>query len=387
MPAIATGAGKRLRYGEETAGAPPAAGSGKTLRRVSSNFKLDRAVIQSKEVRTDKQRAASRFGSKSVTGTLSGELSCGSYGDFLAAALRGDWAVGATTGSLTTISSNAGTKVLTRTGGSFVTDGFKLGDYIEGTGAIVCSGTLTSVAATTMTVDGTVPTVAAGSATTITVVGKKAMVPATGHTSKTFYVEEFYEEIARYRKITGLVVDGFSLDIQPDNLATISFKMVGKDLTPDSAQYFTAATAALTTPPLASAASAIYIDGVAPGVITSLKMDVSVGAKPGKVVGANVAPAVFVNTVDISGSIGMFFSDDSFLTKSVAETPISLWIRLDDGTGESITLKLLEVKLGNVDTTDVEDGLVVTADLLPNKYTGASTVTEASTIVLQDTTL
>ena len=56
------------------------------LRRVSSSFNLTKETYQSEEIRTDYQLSDFRHGVRSVEGNVSGELSAGTYADFLASA-------------------------------------------------------------------------------------------------------------------------------------------------------------------------------------------------------------------------------------------------------------------------------------------------------------
>jgi small-conductance mechanosensitive channel len=62
------------------------------------------------------------------------ELSGAAYADFIAAAVRKDFAAGGTTGSSTGLASTA--TAVTRASGSFVTDGFKVGDVVNITGFV-----------------------------------------------------------------------------------------------------------------------------------------------------------------------------------------------------------------------------------------------------------
>src|SRR5574343_666162 len=79
MP-IANSVRKSLSYKRETTWGTPAGASGaKDLRRVQGAFNLKKEAYESAEIRTDYQTAVSRHGVRSVDGSLNGELSAGSY--------------------------------------------------------------------------------------------------------------------------------------------------------------------------------------------------------------------------------------------------------------------------------------------------------------------
>ena len=91
MP-IASGINKIVSYKKETTfGVLPSASGAQTIRRVSSSFNLAKETYQSEEIRTDYQLADFRHGVRSVEGDVSGELSAGTYSDFLASALARNW--------------------------------------------------------------------------------------------------------------------------------------------------------------------------------------------------------------------------------------------------------------------------------------------------------
>ena len=132
---IATGVAKTLAYKKETTWGTAAGASGaQYLRRVTSDLSLNKEGYQSEEIRTDYQISDFRHGVRRVEGTINGELSPGTYEDLFAAALRKSFAAGATTGAVATIAVTGTGTQFTRSSGSFLTDGFKIGDVISATG-------------------------------------------------------------------------------------------------------------------------------------------------------------------------------------------------------------------------------------------------------------
>ena len=66
------------------------------LRRVTSTLDMKKDTYQSNEMRADRQIADFRHGVRSIEGSISGELSPGTYEKFMAAILRKAWAAGVT---------------------------------------------------------------------------------------------------------------------------------------------------------------------------------------------------------------------------------------------------------------------------------------------------
>ena len=87
---IAAGVAKQLRYKvEATFGTAPGASGAQVLRRVNSNLDLSKDTYQSAEIRTDYQIADMRHGVRRVGGNIKGEISPGTYKDFMTMAMKG----------------------------------------------------------------------------------------------------------------------------------------------------------------------------------------------------------------------------------------------------------------------------------------------------------
>ena len=193
MP-IATGINKSVRYKKETTfGTLAGTTGGNVLRRVTAAFNLEKETYQSNEIRTDYQVQDMRHGVRTATGSLSAELSPGSYADFIAAAVAKNFAAGVSAASVSyTIAASGSYWTVTRAAGSYLTDGFKVGDVIRitaaggnaaNTGKNLLILTLTATVATVMVLNGTAM-VAEGpiASATIAVQGKKTFAPTSGHT-------------------------------------------------------------------------------------------------------------------------------------------------------------------------------------------------------------
>src|SRR5262245_52428273 len=127
--AIGTGIAQRVKYKvESTWGTVPSASGSQALRRTGTTVGLKKQTYRSAEILAHYQVQDYRHGIRSVEGTLSGELSPGTYRDFMAAAVRRAYAaIAASTGLSITISGSGPTWTVARSAGSWLTDGEKIG--------------------------------------------------------------------------------------------------------------------------------------------------------------------------------------------------------------------------------------------------------------------
>src|SRR5580700_1732464 len=128
---IAVGVAKQLIVAKETSfGVPALATSGQLMRRTSSNVDLSKRTYRSTEIRPDYQYSDFRHGTRSVTGTISDELSVGTWQLFMASTMRQNWQKVAATVA-TTITAEAVSPQFTRSIGSFLSDGYMIGDVVQ----------------------------------------------------------------------------------------------------------------------------------------------------------------------------------------------------------------------------------------------------------------
>lgn len=402
---IATGVGKKVAYKKETVfGTLPGDTGSNYLRRVSSSLALTKETYESAEIRNDYQVADFRHGARSVTGDVQGELSPGSYKDFIASALRQDWVAGESTGAIATVASNvAGT--FTRSAGSFITDGFKVGDIVRwsGWGAPATSNNsrnyrITTLTGAIMTVKdlagsaATVATKAEGDTVTCTVVGKKTWVPSTGHTNDSYTIEHRHEDISVYEVFTGCRVSKVDISMPASGMSEITVGFMGQNADILGGDYFTSPTAAGTTGILAAVNGKLTYNGADVAVVTSVDVSIDSGMTTGQVVGSNITPDVFVGRVKVSGNLSAYFTDSTFLDNFDAETPVSLVISLstdETATADFMVITLPKLKLGGATVSDGEQGLTIDMPFtaLLNSAGGPTVDSELTTISVQDSTV
>ena len=399
MPA-ASGVFKQLAYkAESTYGTAPGASGAQSLRRVTSDINLVKDTYQSNEIRTDQQMQDMRHGVRRVQGTINGEMSPGTYADFMAAALRKDFvAVAALTGLSITIA-GSGPYTVTRGSGDFLASGIKKGDLVRLTAGSFNAANLnknlvvTSVTALVLTVrvlNGSA-LVAEGpiASATVSMPGKKTWAPTTGHTNKSFSIEHWFSDLVQSEVYTGCQPSTLDLQLPATGLATLAIGFMGQGMTAAASQYFTSPNAATTTGLMAAVNGILLKDGAPIATLTGLTLNLQSNRSGDPVVGSNVVPTLFPGRILVSGQATAYFDSVALRDAFVNETEFELVVVLSsDNTAAShfLSITLPRVKGGGHTLNDGEAGLVATIPfqaLLP--LTGGSGIAnEMTTISIHD---
>jgi len=402
--AIATGIAKQVKYKQEvTFGVAPVAASAQALRRVTSDINLTKQTYESNEIRADYQVADMRHGVREVAGTINGELSPGTYKDFIAASLRKDWAATtAITAASVTIAGTLGAYTVTRATGSYLTDGIKIGDVIRlSVGTLNANNinknlivtALTATIATVATVNGTAMTAEGPIAsTTITVIGKKTWVPATGHTSRSYSIEHWYSDVTQSEVFTGCKVNQVDVQLPATGMATCNVGFMGQNLTTAAAEYFTSPIAQTSTGVLAAVNGVLYVAGAAIATVTGINFTVNSNITGEAVVGSNQKPELFDGRVTVSGQFTAFFENaslrDLFLNETEAAI-IGVFTTSSANTADFMSFVFPRIKAGGASKDDGEKGIIQTIPFtaLLNTTGGTALSSHATTISIQDSTV
>ena len=397
--AISQGVSKRVAYKKETNwGDLPGATGAKEIRRVTATFNLTKETYESQEIRSDYQVASFSHGVRSVDGSINGELSPGTYSDFIASAVAKDFVAGLTIASVTADIAAAvglGTKAftVTRSTGSWITDGVRVGMLVQFTGATKPENNTNNVlvigvSALVLTVQVLSDTMlVAETAATLAVAqpGKQTWAPLTGHTDDSYTFEEWYADIAQSEVYTGNKVGSVAMQLPSTGLVTCDITFMGKNLQQDgTVAYFTTPTAANTEGVFAAVSGAVVVNGVPRALITSADFTIDRGLEAANVVGSNFAADVFTGRIRVNGNISTYFSDGQFRDYFNDETEISLVFALTNGTEKdaaAMTFAMPRVKLGSDGKQDGEMGITRDHSFV------ALLKENDTTIYVQDTTL
>lgn len=408
MPA-ASGVFKQLAYKVETTfGTAPGQASGQLLRRVQSTLDLAKDTFASNEIRPDFQIADYRHGVRRVAGKISGELSCKTYSDFFAAALKRAFAAGASAAAVSVTIAGTGPYTITRAAGSYLTDGFKVGDVIRlSVGALNANNInknllitgLTATVATVIVLNGTVMTAEGPvTGTTISTFGKKTFIPTTGHTDQSFSIEHWYSDLVQSELFLGNKIDKIGISLPPTGMATVDFDFMGQDLADTSAkrggiaptaQYFTTPTAVTTTGTLAAVNGILRVGGNTVATLTGLTLEIDPSFSGDPVVGSNIVPQLFAGTVGVTGQATAYFDSTTLRDAFINETEVDLvgvFTADNTATSDFITFVLPRIKVGGATKNDGNGGLVLTLPFqaLLNNNGGTGIATEKTTISIQD---
>jgi len=379
-------------------GVPATGSGGQVLRRVTSVAKETSASYATNEILSHNQSTGVQLGSRSTEWALDGELSPGTYSTLLAALLRKAFtATTASTGNVTVTS----TSIACGTA-DFLTNGFKIGDVARITAGTfanavnrdnnflvtgVTAGTLTGVTVngTTLIAEGPI------AAATVTVVGKKSIVPLTGHTDTLFTVEEWQKDIAESEVFPDMRIGKADVSIPASGNATIKFEGKGLGVrTLGTSQVLTTPTAETTTPVLTSARGILMVNGVESSLVTSASFSVDgTLAAIGPVVGSNFAPDMSRGKVMVSGTFSVAYEDHSLSTLFSSETKLSLTTILtadNTNAADFTSFTMSAIKLTGDSPTDGEAGIIrtfpFTAEI--NNLGGAALANDKTIITVQD---
>lgn len=402
MPNPAAGVFKQVAVKVETTfGTAPGASGAQALRRVQSTVDLQKDTYTSNELRTDFQIADFRHGVRRIGGQLNGELSPGTYARFMEWACKRDFTSGVSVSAVSlTIAGSGPTYTITRAAGSYLTDGFKVGDVVRlSVGSlnaaninknlvIVDIGSATVI--TVIPVNG-VAMVAEGPITgcTVAVQGKKTYIPLTGHTDKSFALEHWYSDLTQSELFTGCKVSKLSFGLPPTGMATLGIEVMGQNITTAASQYFTSPTAVTTGGVLAAVNGLVRVGGTTVATLTGLSFDIDPNFTGDPVVGSNTVPFLFPGKVNVNGQFTAYFDSITNRDAFINETEIDLLAVLtsdNTATSKFISVYMPRIKLGSANKDDGDKGLVQTFSFqaLLNVNGGTGVKTEATTVQVVD---
>ena len=401
MPPIATGVAKEFRYKAESSwGVAPGASGAQRLRRVSAVFNLKKQTFESQELASHLQRVDFRHGPRSVEGTINGELSAGTWEDFIAAAVRRAFtSVSALTGLSLTVAGAGPTYTITRGSGDFLAGGIKAHQVVRLTAGsfnaaninknLVVIGVTTTVL-TVMPLNG-VALVAEGpiGSATVSVPGKVSFIPMTGHTDVSFAFEDWHSDLSLSELWLGNKINQMDIAIPSSGMSTIALQAMGKDITTAGAQYFTTPAAELTTGLMAGANGLLIAQGGAVAHVTGVNLSTKGNMTAEATVGSNVYPDIAEGRSLVDGQLTALFTGATERDYFLNETEVSLVVALSASPAAAADFMLFavpRVKFGAADKDDGDKSLTRTLPFtgLLNFAGGSGVATEQTTLYVQD---
>lgn len=339
-----------LRYvAEVTLGTTPASPALKAIRFTgeSLNFNID--FTSSEEIRSDRMKPDTIQVGASADGTIEGELSYGSYDDFMEGAQFSTWVTsGSTVSAATDISidktvGTPNTYVLNSSSTDFTAQSWVVGQFVKVAG-FSPAGTfwaeITSIAASALGIRplSDVADDASGDSVTITPMNYLR----NGVTTKPFTIQKAFTDLTapEYWNFTGAVVDSMKLMLETRSILKAEFSFISKSSAMTETQFGSASFVAANTNDVMNAVgnvAAIVFDGD-PGAnqfyFNNLELEVANNVRGQEAVGTLGFIGIVPGRQEINGSLELYFENSALFDKFRAATAFSLSFMVADASGK-----------------------------------------------------
>jgi hypothetical protein len=401
MP-VAQGINKITAYKAQVALGTPAIGAGgQILRRRTSVAKTARASYTNDEIVQHQQSTGVNLGTASSDWQFDGLLSPGTYSALFAGLMRKVFTATAALTGLSITIAGSGPYTLTHAGNN-LTAGIKIGDVVRITAGTYANGVnrdnnlvvtaLTATVLTCITLNGTLLIPEGPIATsTITVVGKKCIVPLTGHTDTLFTVEEWYADLAKSELFPDMRIGQADIGLPASGNATIKLASMGLGVrTNGNAQALTTPAAATTSPVLTAVRGILMVNGAKNQVVTGVTITIKTAlTAQGPIVGSNFSPDMSRGRIEVTGQFTALFDSTTLVALFDAETLTSLVsVMAADTTNNAdfMSFSMSAIKLTDASPDDGEKAVIrtypFTAQL--NAAGGAALANDQTIITIQD---
>ena len=401
---VGQGINKITVFKAQTGLGVPASGSGgQILRRRTSVLDRKRATFVNDEIVQHQQSTGVNLATATTDWAYDGLLSPGTFARLMEALLRKTYTAGvATSGLSVTIAGSAPIFTLTRSAGSYLTDGYKIGDVVRITAGTYTNGAnrdnnllVTGLTATVLTciVVNATALIPEGpiSGSTISVIGKKSMPPLTGHTDTLFTIEDWYADLSRSELFPDMRIAQADVGLPASGNATVKLGGMGLGVrTLSGTQVLTSPIAATVAPVLTAVRGAVLVNGSQVVTITGASFTVKANmTAEGPIMGSNYAPDMSRGRIEVSGQITGLFDAATLVTLYDAETVTSMVALLtadNTNAADFVSFNISAMKLTGSTPDDGEKAIVrtypFTAQL--NAAGGAALANDQTIISVQD---
>lgn len=305
----------------------------------------DRATFESDEVRESAQVTDLRHGLETVVGTIGFELSREAYDDHLEMLMRGAWTTVTATGvpGTDTVAVTGATHVFTRSGGSWIDEGFRVGDTVTSSGWAASSGAnngqwlITSLTATVMTVydpDDTMVDETSTASEAFVLTGKRLDY---GNTMYSMSIWRRFSDVGDYQPFKGVVYNGGELRMQPTGMVGGTFNTIGLSTAAweTSLPANSAVRSAAAYSPLAMQDGAVFEGGSVIAVHTGTTLNIANNRSTEAVSGSRYSPDIFEGTARITGTFNALFEDTTQAAKFIDESSSTHFTKMTDPDSSS----------------------------------------------------
>ncbi len=363
MPLASTSA-VQVRYIEETTfGTIPVAGNPLNVRVTGESLSYDVSKTASAEINSTRSISSMAPTSATAGGDLNGEMQYREYDRFMEAALQSTFTVYGTNGVGTSFTADFTATTITASVAPTTTSALtnlKKGQWFRLTTGGINNGKLFRVSST-VAPTSTVITLDAGTPATVGSTVATCVVQTRrlthGTTQKSYTIEKNMTDIGVFMAFTGQTVSKMSVGIQSGSLSTINFSFMGK------------AASATTSTQLPGTPTASYAFDVQSGVsgtscqvweggapltstfVKSVSLDFDNALRAQDALCTLGSVAIGSGTINLTGSMSMYFADKTIFDKFVANTNTSLVFSTMDSSGNGYVFSMPVVNISSYKVT------------------------------------
>jgi len=337
-----TGKNIQVAYKEQTALGSPASGAGSTGLRISpsAGLRLQKATVNSNEVRRDGQTTRGRHGTKTVPpGTYECELSVGSLDDIFEAVMRGTWTPSQTIDEADVTSITTTTNSIIAASGSFLTLGVRRGDVIRLVNHSTSGNNnrwlrVVSVTADTITLPADSLTLDNTPDTDFEIIVAKTLINPDTPVERYFTFEEYIIDVDTGFVFSDCKISQIQITANPDQNIVVSITILGLDgqaVEAGAAPHFPSPIYT-TTLPLIMSDGKIRINGVDYADLTAFQLTWNLGGQAPPVLGGNAVDVFLANAI-VSGSVTAMRNGALFFNAFRDETQLDIFVYCEEAAG------------------------------------------------------
>ncbi len=173
-------------------------------------------------------------------------------------------------------------------------------------------------------------------------------------TARTFLsVEDGALDIGQYRMFTGLEVNRMAVSVRPNQMATCTFDVVGRDMTTGGASGAGTVVAPTANAPMDSFSGSVYdqipMSGQELNIVTGVDFQVDNGIQATSVVGDSRAPFQEYGRGRVTGTLTAYYRDNTWINRFLNEQEVPLLVQVADAAGNDYLFYFPRVKYNGAD--------------------------------------
>lgn len=186
----------------------------------------------------------------------------------------------------------------------------------------------------------------------------------SGSTRRSFTIQRRFGDLAtaEFHNHTGCEINSMAVSVAPNQMATITFGVVGKDLSISTSQFASSSDAtAGTEVPFDSFTGSITEGGSTIATVTAIEFTVENGLEPLFSVGSQTTNQPSIGKSRITGSLTTYFDSKALYEKFINETESEIVLTLTDVDGNDYEFDFPRVKYNSGQPDVSGEGAVTVA--------------------------